>query len=112
MKQRFVTDKSGSPFRTTIISIVLFICVFCIFYFGVTYMSQKTATQEKQTLEAAINRGVVHCYAIEGTYPENLQYLVNNYGLIYDADKYFIDYQTLGSNIMPDITIIDRGNSK
>lgn len=110
MKQRFVTDKSSSPVRNTIISIAFFVCVFLVFYFGVSTMSERTTLQEKGTLETAINRGVVHCYAIEGSYPTDLQYLVNNYGLVYDSDKYFVDYQTLGSNIMPDITIIDRRN--
>ena len=52
----------------------------------------------------------VHCYAIEGSYPESLQYLKDNYGLTYDEEKYFIDYQVLGSNILPDVTIIDRRN--
>ena len=52
----------------------------------------------------------MHCYAIEGSYPESLQYLKDNYGLTYDEEKYFIDYQVLGSNILPDVTIIDRRN--
>ena len=45
---------------------------------------------------------------MEGSYPESLQYLKEHYGLTYDDDKFFVDYQTLGSNIMPDVTIIDR----
>ena len=53
-------------------------------------------------------RGITHCYAIEGTYPDSLEYLIENYGLIYDEGHYYIDYQPLGSNLMPDVTIIQR----
>ncbi|WP_242847353.1 hypothetical protein [Dorea sp. D27] len=59
-------------------------------------------------METAVSRGIAHCYAIEGAYPESLQYLEAHYGLIYDKDRFFIDYQILGSNIMPDVTIIDK----
>ena len=37
-----------------------------------------------------------------------MDYLKENYGLMYDEDRYFIDYQPLGSNLMPDVTIIPR----
>ena len=61
-----------------------------------------------ETLEQAVSRGIVHCYAMEGAYPESLQYLKDHYGLIYDEDRFFVDYQVLGSNLIPDVTIIDR----
>lgn len=109
MKQRFVTNPAGSSFKNTVISVIMFIVVFCVFWLGVSSVSEKTSAQEKQTLETAITRNMVHCYAIEGTYPGNLQYLKDHYGLIYDEDRFFVDYQTLGSNIMPDVTIIDKG---
>ena len=59
-------------------------------------------------LEAALNRSITHCYAIEGTYPESLEYLTKNYGLTYDEDKFYIDYQPLGADIMPDVTVIEK----
>lgn len=61
-----------------------------------------------RTLETAVMRGITHCYAIEGTYPDSLEYLIENYGLIYDESHYYIDYQPLGSNLMPDVAIIRK----
>ncbi len=55
-------------------------------------------------------RSITHCYAVEGTYPSSLEYLKENYGLTYDETVFFVDYQTIGSNILPDVTIIERGN--
>lgn len=108
MKQRFVSNKSGASNRNLIVSIIVFFIIFGCFWFGISSFSNKASDQEKQTLETAVNRGIAHCYAIEGAYPESLQYLKEHYGLIYDEDRFFIDYQILGSNIMPDVTIIDK----
>ena len=55
-----------------------------------------------------MKRNVVQCYAAEGRYPESLKYLEEHYPLRYDKEKYFIGYEVLGENIMPDITIISR----
>ena len=32
-----------------------------------------------------------------------------HYGLIYDDSLFFVDYRTQGSNIYPEVTIIERG---
>ena len=65
-----------------------------------------------QTLKNAISRNITQCYAVEGSYPQSLDYLKKNYGLHYDENRYFVDYQPLGSNILPEVTIIRRGGSK
>lgn len=108
MKQRFVSGSSGANSRNLIVSIAIFVILFGCFWFGISSFSDKASSQEAQTLQTAVNRGIAHCYAIEGAYPESLEYLKDNYGLIYDEDRFFIDYQVLGSNIMPDVTIIDK----
>lgn len=92
--------------RNIIISIVVFLLIFLCFWLAVNSASSKTLDEEKETLSAAVSRSVTHCYAIEGSYPESLDYLKDNYGLTYNEDQFFIDYQPLGADIMPDITII------
>ncbi len=110
MKHRFEASKSGSPYQGMLLSVACSLAVVVCFWLGTSFVSDKTDEQEIQTLHRAINRGIVHCYAIEGSYPESLQYLKDYYGLTYDEEKYFIDYQVLGSNILPDVTVIDRRN--
>ena len=46
--------------------------------------------------------------ALEGTYPPDINYLTDHYGLTYNSDYYYIDYQYIGSNLRPDVTIIER----
>lgn len=112
MKHRFETQKSGSASKNFIISIIFFFLIIAAFTVGTTLVADRTDAQEQETLEQAINRGIVHCYSIEGSYPESLLYLKEHYGLYYDEDRFFVDYQVYGSNIMPDVTIIDRGRGK
>lgn len=45
---------------------------------------------------------------LRGTYPPDINYLTDHYGLTYDSDYYYIDYQYIGSNLRPDVTIIER----
>ena len=68
--------------------------------------------EQTEILEASVTRSITSCYALEGAYPPNIQYLVDNYGLIYDTDDYFIDYRYIGANLRPDVTIFfkDGGN--
>lgn len=93
------------------LSLVLFIGVFLIFVFALGNISGDTLDRQEESLQSAINRGIVSCYCVEGTYPPSLSYLKEHYGLIYDEDSFFVDYRPIGSNIFPDVTII-RKDSK
>lgn len=108
MKHRFETRKRRSFPGNHLISVIIFCIVMGAFILSVSRISDQTNARAAQTLEQALNRGIVHCYTIEGSYPESLQYLKDHYGLTYDEERFFVDYQVLGSNIIPEITIIDR----
>ena len=79
---------------------------------GLVHVSNATSASnsagEKEILERALNRSITQCYALEGSYPPSLDYLTDNYGLTYDEEAYYIDYQYIGSNLRPDVTIIER----
>lgn len=90
-----------------------FMIGFVIFFIsGINTVDDSTASEQAKSLEAAVRRSVAQCYAVEGTYPPSLDYLKEHYGLIYDADKFYIDYTAIGSNIMPDITILPRSKNE
>ena len=63
-----------------------------------------------EQVESAIQRSLNLCYAQEGFYPAQLDYLIKNYGLIVDDRLYFVSYKSFASNIRPDITVFRRGN--
>ena len=89
-------------------SILVFLAIALLFFQGISSVSSGTRKRQKESLENAITRSITHCYAVEGSYPASLEYLKENYGLTYDENLFFVDYQTIGSNILPDVTIIER----
>ena len=75
---------------------------------GIFYISNMGNEQGiKLTREAAV-RTAVECYAIEGIYPPNVQYMEDNYNLRYDKTKYYIHYDAFASNIMPTIEVYEK----
>lgn len=106
--KRFQTAKQPLFSRNFIMSVCIFLLLLFCFSYGIQSVSKTADRTELETLERAVRRNVVRCYAAEGRYPESLAYLESNYPLHYDKEKYFIGYEVLGENIMPDITIIPR----
>ena len=88
------------------LSIVFLALLLSILIYGVSYISEATVKEQQHSLETALQRSVIQCYAVEGTYPPSLDYIKTHYGLTYDEDTFFVDYTIVGSNLLPDITII------
>ena len=60
----------------------------------------------KEQLEAAIRRSAVACYAAEGIYPPDIDYLVEHYGIQISEELYTVKYEIFASNLVPDITVL------
>lgn len=88
-----------------IFSIIVFTLLISYLLFGVESAKNSTDEEKHLILIDAINRSAVQCYAIEGYYPPNIEYLEKNYGLVVDHDKYIISYSVFASNIMPQIEV-------
>ena len=83
-----------------------------LFFYGVSSVGNTQISKQKESLETALTRDITHCYAVEGMYPPNLAYIEEHYGLTYDKDLFFVDYQPIGANLRPDITIIEKESSR
>lgn len=59
-------------------------------------------------LEEALRRGCVACYATEGAYPQDLEYLEEHYGVQVDRERYNVFYNIFAANLMPDITVLEK----
>lgn len=105
--QRFCHEKNHTLSKQ-LAAILLFVVLFCAFIFGISLISNETTEKQSESLELAISRSIAHCYAAHGFYPESLDYIIDNYGISYDSDKYFIDYNVIGENMFPDVTIIHK----
>lgn len=98
--------KSLLSLQGLFLPLVIFASLFIIFNYGISSLSQTSTTEEMQSLETAINHAIVHCYSTEGTYPENLDYIIEHYGITYDKTKFLVDYKPFASNIMPEVTVV------
>jgi len=90
------------------ISVIIFVAVIVLFVFGISSISNSSVVNDKEILTEAIERDIVHCYCVEGMYPPSVKYMQEHYGLTYDSDKYIIDYEYIGANIMPKFMIIAK----
>ena len=61
-----------------------------------------------ESLETAIERSIAQCYAVEGSYPSDVAYLADHYGLTYDQNKFVVHYTYIGSNIYPEYVVLHR----
>lgn len=93
---------------TSYLPVLILVAVLVVFIFFSNSMVSTNSEREKEILENAIDRSITQCYALEGVYPNDLTYLEENYGLIYNKEQFFVDYQYIGGNLRPDITIIER----
>lgn len=72
-------------------------------------LGSKTSAENLRMQAESIRRAAVECYALEGYYPPSLSYLTERYGVSVDTGRYFVDYQYVASNLMPDITVLPVG---
>ncbi|MCR5557920.1 MAG: hypothetical protein K6F75_10220 [Butyrivibrio sp.] len=110
MQNRF-EDKEISLFKMSdrtyrILSVAIFIAIIVLFFLAVDAMGKSSISKEQESLENALSRDIVQCYAIEGRYPPNLEYLEQHYGLTYDKSTFFVDYMPIAGNLYPDVTVI------
>lgn len=82
--------------------------VIILLYSGFTTTFESTRENQKRGLEKSLYRASMECYALEGSYPESLSYLLSQYQVLYNEDIFDIDYQVFGSNILPSITVIEK----
>lgn len=80
--------------------------------FAIIGSLDKTGESEETLLvRNAVKRAAVSCYATEGFYPEELDYLQKNYGFSYDSSRYAVFYDSFASNLMPVIRVVKMGES-
>lgn len=89
-------------------SLVIFGAIIIFFILAITRFSDNRTANQKEILTDALNRDIVHCYSIEGMYPPSLEYIEEHYGLSYDHERFLIDYESIASNLMPNVTVIER----
>lgn len=82
--------------------------VLLLFLAALGNLDSGRSEEGKAHLEQALRRACVSCYAVEGIYPPDLDYLKEHYGIQVDDSKYAVIYDAFAENLMPDITVIEK----
>ena len=90
------------------IMILTFVLFFSLLSAGFYSISKNNISQQKESLEKALKRGILQCYALEGRYPDTLHHLLDNYGIVYNQNLFEVKYEAIASNIMPNVTVIEK----
>lgn len=82
--------------------------VLAAFLLSLFRLEQGRQIKGAEQLEEAVRRAAVACYAAEGFYPPDVDYLCGHYGIVYEESRYQIHYDCFASNLMPDITVVEK----
>ena len=102
----FKQKSAYSSMRNIVFSIIMFVIVFVLFDLGLNALSTRNHEEAQRTLTEALQRSIIHSYAVDGMYPESLEYILETYGITYDPEVFFVSYRALGANIVPELTVI------
>ena len=97
--------------RSLVLTVVSLVMLPLLLGAGAWGIGGSTQSQTAQALSDRLYRAAVHCYAVEGRYPPTLDYLMTTYGVPVD-DRYVVFYTLEASNLMPDITVMERAEEK
>lgn len=95
--------------KRDIIKILVFAAVLTAFVLLTDKIGNFRGREESRIVRDAVRRAALTCYAVEGAYPDSLDYLKENYHLSYDENQYFVTYDAFASNMTPDIYVVERG---
>lgn len=103
------TIRKKKKISRNLVSVVIFVVIIAAFLFAINYTSQATLDHQEDSLNQALERDIVMCYAQNGYYPPSLDYIKEHYGLIYDEKTFLVNYQPVADNIRPNYIVIRLG---
>ena len=94
-------------YKREIAIVLLMVLLLCGAWLLITRLGNKSGAAQTEFVTEAVHNAALTCYAVEGAYPTSLEYLRAHYGLAYDQSRYLVRYDSFGSNLMPDISVIE-----
>ena len=88
--------------------VVLVVALLAVLYL-IKRPGKEVEADSLQAIGEAVRQSALQCYAVEGAYPEDVEYLRENYQLAYDEDRFLVTYIPFAPNVLPTIYITQRG---
>lgn len=100
-------NKSLIPVIKCIPAVLVFVLIMVLAVISLNEISENANSEGLSITEKNIKRAIITCYAQEGSYPQSIDYLKENYGL-HISDEYIVFYDIFASNIMPDVRVMRK----
>jgi len=100
-----------SPFdflKSAIMPLIFAAVIIGMVMVGLSSADYSSRAEGLRTLDDSIRRAVVIAYAIEGRYPQSIEYIEENFGIHIDRERFIIHYRIFASNVHPEIMVIAR----
>jgi len=94
--------------KGAILPILLTLTVVLAVIYGIRNTGESTRQEGTRILEDSIRRAVITSYALEGRYPATIEHIERNFGVFIDRERFIVHYTVFGSNMMPNIVVINR----
>lgn len=95
--------------RADIIKLVTVVLVLALAVLLFGRVERVQGKEETGIVSEAVKNAALTCYAVEGAYPKELDYLRERYQLAWDEDRYNVTYDYAGDNLFPDIYVSEVG---
>lgn len=105
MKRKYTDRRAWLP---VILGVLLFAAVAVWMVRGVGEASRLSDREGLRMAEQAVRQAAASVYALDGAYPASYEDLKTRSGLAVDEEKYYVSYDIFASNLMPQITVIER----
>ena len=94
-------------YRKEIAIVLLMMLVLVGVWLLVSRVGTSSDNAQTQFVTDAVQNAALTCYAVEGAYPDDVEYLRTHYGLAYDQDRYMVRYSAFASNLLPEIYVTE-----
>ena len=100
--------KNNGFWLPTLLGLLVFAAVAAWMVRGVGEAAEVSDREGLRMAQQAVRQAAVSCYALQGAYPATYEDLKASSGVAVDEEKYVVFYEIFASNIMPEITVVER----
>ena len=99
------SDRKKSRMPWILAGILGIVLMAALVWTGTRGLGQDLREEAVLSVKEAVERAALQCYAVEGAYPADLEYLTENYGLAVNTRDFYIRYDAFASNLPPDVRV-------
>jgi len=92
-----------------VVTLATFLAMLIFLYVGLSAVGSRSDSELSASLKDSVLRALLTCYAVEGRYPSDVDYLRTHYGLTYDTERYIVSLQAFADNLLPAVAVLNVG---